>query len=501
MDLCKPKVQLHNSIKQGRSQPERLRISYCYESRVFASAIVTHIQTFSSPSYSASIAPSSLSSHSSLIRISRFRLGFGNCEGFYRFCLKDFLCTDPRVLVIYSSHLLLLIVTYIYIQVSMVCSLGSGRMAVMARLLASGSVTQRIAEEVGHQKFDAQMICRELSDANEANLLDEEDMHVFGLKPMNDPLHLVCCNACKRPVKASQYVAHAETTLEPDGSMGQRKPPRKEKKKLLSAYANQSTSVGELERSESVEADDIAVSQPQLDGQIGMNSCCFMETKRNSAYVDATYMMDGSGVSPGNTNGSTCVMLPPTKRSKMVAGEQLPLSDIGIVSAVSKLTSTQDACPYRDSSKGVISVSEIPNDSALKYKKSGQALECCMPIKDCPRPLATKVYYSQKSNRLRSALCHLYYEAVASTKELCSDMRDSHSLPSMRKPDQILAQNSEVCLGNSVGSLPDGDFSNQFPVDNVPRPQVAGVGLTRSKILSKPYSFAGNSGFYILVND
>ncbi|BBG93231.1 hypothetical protein Prudu_001177 [Prunus dulcis] len=177
----------------------------------------------------------------------------------------------------------------VYIQVSMVCSLGSGRMAVMARLLASGSVTQSIAEEVGHQKFDAQMICRELSDANEANLLDEEDMHVFGLKPMDDPLHLVCCNACKRPVKASQYVAHAElcrslnamqeTTLEPDGSMGQRKPPRKEKKKLLTAYANQSTSVGELERSESVEADDIAVSQPQLDGQIGMNSCCFMETK------------------------------------------------------------------------------------------------------------------------------------------------------------------------------------------------------------------------------
>ncbi|ONI28439.1 hypothetical protein PRUPE_1G142600 [Prunus persica] len=366
----------------------------------------------------------------------------------------------------------------------MVCSLGSGRMAVMARLLASGSVTQSIAEEVGHQKFDAQMICRELSDANEANLLDEEDMHVFGLKPMDDPLHLVCCNACKRPVKASQYVEHAElcrslnamqeTTLEPDGSMGQRKPPRKEKKKLLTAYANQSTSVGELERSESVEADDIAVSQPQLDGQIGMNSCCFMETKRNSAYVDATYMMDGSGVSPGNTNGSTCVMLPPTKRSKMVAD--------------------------RDSSKGVISVSDIPNDSALKYKKSGQALECCMPIKDCPLPLATKVYYSQKSNRLRSALCHLYHEAVASTKELCSDMiliakqRDSQSLPSMRKPDQILAQNSEVCLGNSVGSLPDGDFSNQFPVDNVPRPQVAGVGLTRSKILSKPYSFAGSSG-------
>ncbi|KAM1923525.1 hypothetical protein ACFX15_021427 [Malus domestica] len=407
----------------------------------------------------------------------------------------------------------------------MVCSLGSGRMAVMARLLAGGTVSQSITEDVGHQKFAAQIICRELSEANEANLLDEEDMHVFGLKPMDDPLHLepydflhtvidmdydfvvsrkVCCNACKKPVKASQYVAHAElcrslnsmqeTTLELDGSMGQRKPPKKERKKLSIAHSNQSTLVGELERSESIDADDITVSRFQLDGNMGMNPGSFMEAKMNSAYADVTIMMDGSGVSPGNTNGSTSVMLPPTKRFKMVAGQQLPLSDdIGTASAVSKLASTQDACPYRDSPKGAIPASEIPYP-ALKYKKSGQALECCLPIKDCPLPLATKVYYSQRCNRLRSDLSHLYHEAMASTEELCSDMRDSQHLPSLRKPDQILAQNSEVCLGNSVGCQPDGDFSNQLPVDNVPRPEVASVRLTRSKILLKPYSFAGNSG-------
>ncbi|CAN6726405.1 unnamed protein product [Malus baccata var. baccata] len=379
----------------------------------------------------------------------------------------------------------------------MVCPLGNGRMAVMARLLAGVNVSQSITEGVGHHKFAAQIICRELSEANEANLLDEEDMHVFGLKPMDDRLHLVCCNACKKPVKASQYAAHAElcrllnstqeTTLELDGSMGQRKPLRKERKKSSTAHANQSALVGELERSESVDADDNSVSQFQLDGQIGMNPGSFMEAKMNSAHADATYMMDCSGVSPGNTNGSTSVTLPPTKRFKMIPGHQLPLSDdIGTASAVSKLASAEDAYPYRDSPKGAI--------SALKYKKSGQALDCCLPIKDCPLPLATKVYYSQRGNRLRSDLSHLYHETMASTEELCSDMRDSQPLPSLRKPDQILAQNSEVCLENSIGCLPDGDFSNQFPVDNDPRPQVAGVGLARSKILSKPYSFAGNSG-------
>uniref|UniRef100_A0A2P2KPY9 SAGA-associated factor 11 n=1 Tax=Rhizophora mucronata TaxID=61149 RepID=A0A2P2KPY9_RHIMU len=73
-------------------------------------------------------------------------------------------------------------------------------------------------------------------------------MDIFGLMPMTDPLHLVCCNACKKPVKASQYAAHAEICrsltsagemlLDTSGGIGHRRPPRKERKKLLSSYSS-----------------------------------------------------------------------------------------------------------------------------------------------------------------------------------------------------------------------------------------------------------------------
>ena len=71
---------------------------------------------------------------------------------------------------------------------------------------------------------------------------------------------------------------------------------------------------------------------------------------------------------------------------------------------------------------------------------------------------------------------------------------DSLSLPSVQNPDQFLAQSSEACLGTYGVCLPPSDFSKQFSVDNVQRPQVAPVGLARNKYLSKPYSFATNSG-------
>ncbi|GLT61068.1 hypothetical protein SLA2020_338010 [Shorea laevis] len=381
----------------------------------------------------------------------------------------------------------------------MVCSIGSGRMAVMARLLAAESFSQTMAEEVGHQKLAAQYICRELRDADEANLLDEEDMHVFGLKPMAEPLHLVCCNACKKPIKASQYAAHAglcrslnsaeENILVLDGSTGSRKPPRKERKKLLTAYANQTTPVGEREKSQPIDADAAAASESQLDSQIGIASFA-LDAKRNSACVDVASMMDVSGVCPGNMDHPACVMLPPTKRSKLIAaGHQLLLDDLETASGVPKITSNSVSFPY------------------------------------IPLPLATKIYYSQRNNRHRSALTHLYCEAA--TKELCSDMvsskisqenmiplqsssprdssvepmdemlnrkRHTYTLSSVRSPDQILAQSSEVCLGKTGGFLSASNFSNQFPVDNSVRPEAASVGLTRSKYVSKPYSFAGNSG-------
>ncbi|KAJ6898085.1 hypothetical protein NC652_024803 [Populus alba x Populus x berolinensis] len=198
------------------------------------------------------------------------------------------------------------------------------------------------AEEVSQQKLSTQYICRELHEADEPNLLDEEDMHVFGLMPMTDPLDLVCCNACKKPVKASQYAAHAELcrflnsaeemTLEPDGGTGRRKPPRKERKKWLCYNTTITFNLGEMQRvndqatpvvgresSEYIVADDTVASESQLDRPPRMPSSFCLDTKRNSATVDVASMIVGKAVSPENTDYSAGVMPPPTKRYKLYA--------------------------------------------------------------------------------------------------------------------------------------------------------------------------------------
>lgn len=121
-------------------------------------------------------------------------------------------------------------------------------METLTRFLVAGNIQQTASEEAGHHKLAAQYIQRELREADEANLIDEEDMHVFGLRPLTDPLHLVCCNACKKPIKASQYVAHSELckslisaeeiALEVNDGTVHKKRPRKERKKSLTAYTS-----------------------------------------------------------------------------------------------------------------------------------------------------------------------------------------------------------------------------------------------------------------------
>ncbi|XVE65678.1 hypothetical protein DITRI_Ditri08aG0019200 [Diplodiscus trichospermus] len=380
----------------------------------------------------------------------------------------------------------------------MVCSLGSGRMAVMARLLEAGSISPKIAEEVGNKKLATQYIYRELRGADEANLLDEEDMHVFGLKPTADPLNLVCCNACKKPVKASQYAAHEvlcrslktteETILVLDGNAGHKKPPRKEKKKSLAAYANQLAQVAEQERSEVIDA---VASESHMDGQIRMTSSLTMDAKRNSSCVDTAYMMDGSAVTAQNTDQSNS-LVPPSKRYKLIAG-RLPLpNDPNAASNVTKILDTDALYACRNSPVATVSESETPKDR--------QAHEHCLLTKDLPVPLCSKIYYSHRSSRLRIALSHQY--SVASTKELCSDtVSQQESQQSMMLSQ---ASSQEVCpheqkyaLSKSVVCPPSNDFSNRHPIDKIPRRIVASVGLTRSKYILQPYSFAGNSGILL----
>lgn len=65
---------------------------------------------------------------------------------------------------------------------------------------------------------------------------------------------------------------------------------------------------------------------------------------------------------------------------------------------------------------------------------------------------------------------------------------------SLQKPDQVLAQISELCSSKSEVCLPSNDFSNPHPVDIISRPQADSVGLTRSKYVPEHHAFAGNSG-------
>ncbi|XP_004134183.1 uncharacterized protein LOC101217479 isoform X3 [Cucumis sativus] len=357
----------------------------------------------------------------------------------------------------------------------MVFSVGNGRMAVMTRLLAAGSFSRTIAgksrEEVGHQKFASEFICRELRDADEANLIDEEDMHVFGLKPMVDPLNLVCCNICKKPVKASQYIIHSElcrslgfrqgTIMDLDGGMGHRKHSRKEKKKLLSTDANISAVV-EKEGAESTCVDFSAAPALPINNQFEMIKL----TKRNLTCNVAPILDDDTGACSGVDAAS--LIHPSTKRSKLITGEGLLLaSDLEPSSAKTKIRT------------------------------------------DVPFPLASKIYYSQRNNRLRSSLGYLYWEAVASSKEICNIMdqhmtteniklfhstseeesqeqtsdvigkkMDNQSLTSAWKSDHNLA------VFSSGKCLPAGGASNKFVIgSSVAWPQIAPVELAQKKTI------------------
>lgn len=362
----------------------------------------------------------------------------------------------------------------------------------MARLLAAGSFSQTIAEGLSQQKLVAQYIHRELREADEANLLDEEDMHVFDLKPMDDPLDLVCCNSCKKPLKASQYAAHAElcktltclggVVSEPDAGAGNKKPQRRERKKLLSTYVNQAIKAGEQELSECRMVDETAVSEVFLDDQIRMNTLSTVDGKSTAL------VMDDSGVGPGNTDYSAGVMKRPSQHTKLLAAEHPLPYDLQSATGITKklCTSSQEANSY------------------------------------VPVPLATKIYYCQRSDLLRSDLARLYHES--SSKEYCSILvgaevvqpQDNSMMPSHASlknysyeqiADQPDSQNDRHYLlspQNSnhtpahcaeVACSPPMNFSHESRVhNNFSKGQTDSVGMLKGKYMSKPYSFAGNSG-------
>lgn len=215
---------------------------------------------------------------------------------------------------------------------------GHGRMKALARLLETGGVPEKSSEEVESEKIAIQNIHRQFYDADEANLLEEKDMHVFGCRPLTDPLRLVCCNACKKPIKASQYAAHAErcssisstadTALERDGDNGHKKPPRKGRRKLQAGKGK------EHEKPTSKGEDTAAPSESNLNDHNSTPCSPSGEAQRILDTVDRAATRNASGICNGGKNCSSGV----------------------------------------------------------------------------PSPLATKIYYSQGSHRLRIALGHLYHK-------------------------------------------------------------------------------------------
>ncbi|KAL9261199.1 hypothetical protein AKJ16_DCAP07472 [Drosera capensis] len=329
----------------------------------------------------------------------------------------------------------------------MVCCIGGDKMAVMARVLEAGSFSNCVSEKSGQQKLAALYVDRQLREADEANLLDEEDMHVFDLKPLSDPLQLVCCNTCKKPVKASQYAAHADPAAE---------------------------------RGQNNDACGAAPASSPLDKSVQVASFSLAESGNGNGGKSAA-KVDGGVPTRQGTSKSASNFRSTAKRPKLITAD--------VVQASSGTVTAQ-------------SVSKVIG----------------------PAPLATKIYYSQRNDRLRAAINHMYHgssrmalcqskenmEAVEERKAACegsfhstppceqlhgqSDKGYRHSWV-VRNLDTIASQNPEVCLERADPCQPSISYSKQFPVSDVLTSEEATpIEVIRSWHILKPHSFTGTSG-------
>ncbi|KAL1548513.1 hypothetical protein AAHA92_16734 [Salvia divinorum] len=333
-------------------------------------------------------------------------------------------------------------------------------MTALARLVDAGSVSRAATEEVSFQKLAAQSIGRELRDADEANLIDEEDMRIFGLRPMTDPLDLVCCNACKKPIKASNYATHAELckslscraeiNVELNGPAVTKKPPRKERKKSQITQSKKAKALRESKKFDSVDSGDIAAPGCRIDENIQMS---LLPDPRRETHLNSTDKMNGSTMNPYNMDCLKDV----TKRSSK------PL----------KRTSAEN--PSNEGTQNL-----------------------CKPAAEVhpyvPAPLATKIYYSQRNHNLRRAISRMFFEepdrqlsnevpssedyqvnaALGQTsypgtfcnEQVARQQSDNKILLSARTPDHVLSARSNFYMSESGAFEPSMTSAALLPVNN-----------------------------------
>ncbi|KAJ8565954.1 hypothetical protein K7X08_008530 [Anisodus acutangulus] len=378
----------------------------------------------------------------------------------------------------------------------MVCPLGSGRMEALTRLPVAGNIQQIGSEEAGRHKLAAQYIQRELREADEANLIDEEDMHVFGLRPLSDPLHLVCCNACKKPIKASQFVAHAELCKSLNSA------------EEIGLEVNDDKPIS-VRKKAKLELIDNGFAASSFCSEEHHSIVSFPNDKGISSHLNVATVRNSSMVNPGPEGCSEGAILHQGEHSKML------LADFGAANGVTKRWSanSREAIPFsgEEHQKRSTAGTDNTGSRAVAVKIPTRVQKFCSRAEDVPHPLATKMYYSQRQLRLRSALSHLYYEAS------CSDSGSEFACPKVLKSNVMAADilchsnNSHVQINYQqekahdhsfplvekpnllqTGCPPPMNIASQFPVNNVlTHTSVANSG---SNYKLNCYSFASHSG-------
>ncbi|GFP81898.1 hypothetical protein PHJA_000333100 [Phtheirospermum japonicum] len=351
--------------------------------------------------------------------------------------------------------------------------------------------------EIGHQKLSAQYIRREIQEADEANLLDEEGFYLdinisflflkttlqvramFG-RARASQLYFMFHHNCVALYAYFWFEAddrsfefdickllssREDISPELDGPAVIKKPPRKERKKSTQT-TEKATPVRELKKLESVDSYGIAASESHVAEKIQMNPSA--EPKRN-VHLNSNPKMNGSRVDH----------------------YALPCSEDATKASSKPLKRTATENPSNPVTKNLcMTAAEVP------------------PY--VPAPLATKIYYSQRNQHLRRAISHMFFDEPSKevldfeVLQVNADptqtpapsnfyheqfanpqaQRDESYTHVAQTPDQILAARSECHMGKSGGLVPSMNTASQLPMNNA-------LG---SHYASNSYSFAGKSG-------
>lgn len=231
-------------------------------------------------------------------------------------------------------------------------------------------------------------------------------------------------------------------------------------------------------------------------------------------------MRNSSMVNPGPVDCSEGAILHQEENSKMlIVGNRQLLADFGAVNGVTKSWSanSREAIPVsgEDHQERSTAGSDNTGSRAVAVKIATQVQNFCSKAEDVPHPLATKMYYSQRVVRLRSALSYMYHEAssnesgneFACPKVLKSNVmpadilchsNNSHILINYQQEKArdhsfpLVEQPSLLQMVESGGCPPPMNITSQFPVNNIlPQTSIVNSG---SNYNSNCYSFAGQSG-------